>query len=128
MTGRFFRGPIPWDEYGQHLDFIPPDGIEPPEPRYNIPPSSWVPVIRPRLFHKPGNEMALMLWNLVPMWWKRTAIGAVLFLPVGSSCGRALRVNASLLPSDWLTNLGFVSLAFGRHGGMTAERSTPLPF
>ncbi len=71
MTGRFFRGPIPWDEYGQHLEFIPPDGIEPPEPRYNIPPMSWVPVIRSRLFHEPGQEMALMMWNLIPMWWNK---------------------------------------------------------
>jgi len=43
VTGRFFRGPIPWDAYGEHLEFVPPDGIEPPEPRYNIPPMSWVP-------------------------------------------------------------------------------------
>jgi putative SOS response-associated peptidase YedK len=71
MTGRFFRGPISWDDYNNRLDVIPPEGIEPPEPRYNIPPMSWVPVIRPRLFHQPGHEVALMLWSLVPMWWTK---------------------------------------------------------
>ena len=71
MTGRFFRGPISWDAYRADLDVIPLEGIEPPEPRYNIPPMSWVPVIRPRLFHEPGLEVALMLWSLVPMWWNK---------------------------------------------------------
>lgn len=72
MTGRFFRGPISWDDYSAQLDVIPPPGIDPPEPRYNIPPMSWVPVIRPCLFREPGYEVALMLWSLVPMWWTQS--------------------------------------------------------
>ncbi len=71
MTGRFFRGPVSWQDYAAHFDIVPPEGIEPPEPRYNIPPSSWVPVIRSRLFHEPGQELALMMWGLVPSWWTR---------------------------------------------------------
>ena len=71
MTARFFRCPISWDDYRARVDLRPPPGIEPPEPRYNIPPMSWVPVIRPRLFGAPGLELALMLWSLVPMWWRQ---------------------------------------------------------
>lgn len=71
MTGRFFRGPIGWDAYRAVLDLRMPPGIEPPEPRYNIPPMSWVPVIRPREFGADGLEMPLKLWSLVPQWWNK---------------------------------------------------------
>jgi putative SOS response-associated peptidase YedK len=71
MTARFFRGEISWDAYAEAAGVIAPPGIDPPEPRYNIPPMSWVPVIRPRLHHQPGREVVLMLWSLVPMWWTK---------------------------------------------------------
>jgi len=71
MTGRFFRREIGWEGYRAWIDVVPPEGIEPPEPRYNIPPMSWVPIIRPRLFNQPGHEVALMLWSLIPMWWTK---------------------------------------------------------
>ena len=71
MTARFFRRPIPWQDLTAAAGVVPPPGIDPPEPRYNIPPMSWVPVIRPRPFGEPGRELALMLWSLVPMWWTK---------------------------------------------------------
>ena len=71
MSGRYFRGPIGWEEYRAVLDLRPPPGIEPPEPRWNIPPMSLAPVIHPAEFGGPGLEMPLMLWSLVPGWWNR---------------------------------------------------------
>lgn len=71
MTGRFFREAIHWEDYRAVLDVRPPPGIAPPEPRYNIPPMSWVPVIREREFNAGGLEVALKLWSLVPQWWHR---------------------------------------------------------
>ncbi len=70
MTSRFFRGVIPWGDYTEALDLRPPPGVEPPEPKWNIAPSSLVPVIRPREYGQPGLDLALKLWGLVPQWWR----------------------------------------------------------
>ena len=72
MTSRFFRAPLPWSVYTDRLPLVPPPGVASPEGQWNIAPMSFVPVIRPHEYGEPGMEMALMLWSLVPQWWRRS--------------------------------------------------------
>ena len=46
MCGRFFRHGVTWEEYHNALNLIHPNGIQPPEPAYNIAPTQYVPIIR----------------------------------------------------------------------------------
>jgi len=70
VTTRFFRTPLPWRAYTAQLDLTAPPGVDPPEGQWNIAPMSFVPVIRCREYTRPGHEMPLMLWSLVPQWWR----------------------------------------------------------
>lgn len=71
MTSRFFRHDIGWESYAQATGLVPPPGIDPPEPKANIAPGSWLPVIRRAPYGPRAPEMALMLWGLVPSWWSQ---------------------------------------------------------
>ena len=71
MCGRFYRHEVSWADYRAALELIPPDGVEPPEPRYNVAPMSFAPIIIPRQFGQSGFELTLAQWSLVPTWWKK---------------------------------------------------------
>jgi len=43
------------------------------EPRYNISPTQYVPVVRASVGH--GRELAMLYWGLVPSWAKEKSIG-----------------------------------------------------
>lgn len=70
MCGRFFRHDVSWQDYAAWLNLIPPEGVEPPEAKYNIAPMSYVPVIR-RDFDTKQLELFPCLWGLVPSWWNK---------------------------------------------------------
>jgi putative SOS response-associated peptidase YedK len=73
MCGRFFRHGVTWAEYHAALSLIPPAGVEPPEPAYNIAPTQSVPIIRLTPEGEPQAagtvQMAPAMWGLVPSWW-----------------------------------------------------------
>ena len=75
MCGRFFRHGVTWEEYHNALNLIHPNGIQPPEPAYNIAPTQYVPIIRmaPEGEDVPRHaiQMAPAMWGLVPSWWKK---------------------------------------------------------
>jgi putative SOS response-associated peptidase YedK len=75
MPSRFFRRAIDWSAYRARLDLIPPPGIEPPEPQYNIAPGAFAPILRiaPDGEYAPRGaiQIALAYWGLIPVWWNR---------------------------------------------------------
>lgn len=71
MISRFFRGAVSRGDYAGHFELSLPPGIDAPEPKWNIAPMSLVPVIRPREYGQPGQDLALKLWGLVPQWWRK---------------------------------------------------------
>ena len=75
MPGRFFRQDISWDDYREATGLVPPPGIEPPEPAYNIAPSQFVPIIRMAPegeYVPPGTvQLAPAYWGLIPNWWNK---------------------------------------------------------
>ena len=71
MCGRFYRHDISWEEYRSALEIVPPEGVAPPEARYNIAPMSIIPIVRPREHRQPGLELAPAQWSLVPSWWNK---------------------------------------------------------
>ncbi len=75
MTSRFFRRAISWADYRAAIDLLPPQGVDPPEPDYNIPPGSFVPILRraPDGEYAPRHaiQVAPAYWGLVPVWWKK---------------------------------------------------------
>ena len=75
MCGRFFRHGVSWEEYHNALNLIHPNGIQPPEPAYNIAPTQYAPIIRmaPEGEDVPRHaiQMAPAMWGLVPSWWKK---------------------------------------------------------
>ena len=75
MCGRFFRHGVSWEEYRSYLDLIVPDGVEPPEPAYNIAPSQIAPIVRIATededFEKGARCLAPAQWGLVPSWWRK---------------------------------------------------------
>tara|TARA_R110000796_G_scaffold63957_15_gene148059 strand:+ start:1051 stop:1740 length:690 start_codon:yes stop_codon:yes gene_type:complete len=75
MPGRFFRQDISWDDYREATGLVPPPGIEPPEPAYNIAPSQFVPIIRMAPegeYVPPGTvQLAPAYWGLIPSWWNK---------------------------------------------------------
>lgn len=70
MCGRFFRHEVSWEDYSAWLNLILPDGVDPPEAKYNIAPMSYVPVIRRDLDTK-QLELFPCMWGLVPGWWNK---------------------------------------------------------
>lgn len=70
MCGRFFRHELSWDDYRAWLNLTIPEGVDPPEANYNIPPTTHVPVIR-RDFDTKQLELSPLYWGLVPSWWKK---------------------------------------------------------
>ncbi|WP_321488420.1 SOS response-associated peptidase [uncultured Hyphomonas sp.] len=73
MCGRFFRHGVTWAEYHAALSLIPPAGVAPPEPAYNIAPTQYAPIIRLTPEGEPQTagtvQMAPAMWGLVPSWW-----------------------------------------------------------
>ena len=70
MTGRFYRKPISWADYGTEINLTAPPGIDPPEAHYNTAPGMLAPVIIPA--RAAGEfEMSAMMWGLVPSWWHK---------------------------------------------------------
>ena len=70
MCGRFFRHGVSWEEYRDSLGIIPPEGVDPPEAKYNIAPMTYSPIVRRDIDTK-RLEMAPCLWGLVPSWWNK---------------------------------------------------------
>jgi putative SOS response-associated peptidase YedK len=67
---------------GRYAFFSPAESVNrlfdlknslPIEPRYNIAPTQYVPVVRARDGH--GRELAMLYWGLVPSWAKEKSIG-----------------------------------------------------
>lgn len=71
MTSRFFRHAISWESYADATGLVPPEGVEPPEPRANVPPGAWAPVIHRTSFGARELRLSLMYWGLVPGWWNK---------------------------------------------------------
>ena len=71
MCGRFYRHYVSWEEYRAGLELIVPDGVEPPEAKYNVAPMSFAPIIKPREHGQAGYEMIPAQWSLVPSWWRK---------------------------------------------------------
>jgi putative SOS response-associated peptidase YedK len=75
MPSRFFRRAIDWNAYRTRLDLVPPPGIDPPEPQYNIAPSQMAPILRlaPEGEYAPYGaiQVAPAFWGLIPVWWNR---------------------------------------------------------
>ena len=74
MCGRFFRHGVSWEEYRDSLGIIPPEGVDPPEAKYNIAPMTYSPIVRRDIDTK-RLEMAPCLWGLVPSWWNKPLSG-----------------------------------------------------
>ncbi len=70
MCGRFFRHDVSWEDYRSALEIIVPEGVEPPEAKYNIAPMTYNPVIRRDIDTK-QLELFPCLWGLVPSWWNK---------------------------------------------------------
>ena len=70
MCGRFFRHDVSWEDYHAALSLIPPEGVAPPEAKYNIAPQSIAPIIRYK-DHASDLGMEPALWGLIPSWWKK---------------------------------------------------------
>ena len=70
MCGRFFRHDVSWEDYRSALEIIIPDGVLPPEAKYNIAPMTYNPIIR-RDFDTKQLELFPSLWGLVPSWWNK---------------------------------------------------------
>lgn len=75
MFGRFFRHEVSWAAYRAALDLAVPEGVDPPEPAYNIAPTQLAPILRlaPEGEGLPRGapQMALAMWGLVPSWWHK---------------------------------------------------------
>jgi putative SOS response-associated peptidase YedK len=75
MTSRFFRRAIDWSAYRARLDLVPPPGVAPPEPQYNIAPNAMAPIFRraPDGEYAPRGaiQVAPAFWGLIPVWWNR---------------------------------------------------------
>lgn len=75
MCGRFFRHGVTWEEYSSYLRFFISEGVEPPEPAYNIAPTQIAPILRIATEDEPvpaGERwLAPARWGLVPSWWRK---------------------------------------------------------
>ena len=70
MCGRFYRHAVSWEEFRAALEIIIPEGVDPPEAKYNIAPMSYVPIIRRDVDTK-QLELFPSMWSLVPSWWSK---------------------------------------------------------
>lgn len=75
MCGRFFRHGVTWEEYRSYLSLVTVEGVEAPEPAYNIAPTQYAPVLRIATEDDgvPAGSrfMAPASWGLVPSWWTK---------------------------------------------------------
>lgn len=75
MCGRYFRHGLTWEEYHSYLQLFGLEGVEPPEPAFNIAPTQLAPIIRTAIEDEavPAGErfLAPAMWGLVPSWWRK---------------------------------------------------------
>lgn len=71
MCGRYTLKTAP-DVLAEHFE-VPafPDVL----PRYNVAPSQPVAVVRPDSEGKPGREMVMLRWGMIPAWADDPSIG-----------------------------------------------------